>query len=181
MDVNFGDVVVIARFSSPLVSCTEGLFLFTYEDLSSLFDESRAKNIHFSTYTCPISYTTSVYAGWSTTAYVHQDLCQKIQKWSWVSMSRQDISDPWLSIYWKHSELALQLHFESYKSTILSYGKEEKEFNFESNVTLEKLLNIEFASHCPSSLNTVFSPQDLSILLREPHCLSPLIFPLVED
>ena len=30
-------------------------------------------------------------------------------------MSQQDISDPWPSIYWKHSDLALHLHFEGYK------------------------------------------------------------------
>jgi hypothetical protein len=38
------------------------------------------------------------------------------------------------------------LHYEGYKSTISSYGKEEKAFNFESKVTLEKLLHIEFSS-----------------------------------
>ena len=102
-------------------------------------------------------------------------------KWSWVSMSRQKISHPWLSIYWKHSDSAPQFHFEGYKNTIPSYGKEEKTFNFESKVTLEKLLHIESASLCPSSLNTVFSPTVLSLLLREPHCLSPLSLPLVDD
>jgi hypothetical protein len=96
-------------------------------------------------------------------------------------MSRQEISDPWPSIYWKRSDSALQLHFEGYKSTISSYGKEEKAFNFERKVTLEKLLHIESASLCPSSLNTVFNPQALSLLLREPHCLSLLSLPLVED
>jgi hypothetical protein len=59
--------------------------------------------------------------------------------------------------------------------------KEEKAFNFESKVTLDKLLHIESASLCPSSLNTVFIPQALSLLLREPHCLSPLSLDLVED
>jgi hypothetical protein len=57
-------------------------------------------------------------------------------------MSQQKISDPWPSIYWKCSDSALQLHSEDYKSTILSYGKEEKAFNFDSKVTLEKLLHI---------------------------------------
>jgi hypothetical protein len=102
-------------------------------------------------------------------------------KWSWVSMSQQKISDPWLSTYWKRSDSALQLHLEDYKRTILSYGKEEKAFKFERKVTLEKLLHIESASLCPSSLNTVFIPQSLSLLLREPHCLSSMSFPLVED
>jgi hypothetical protein len=96
-------------------------------------------------------------------------------------MSRQKISDPWPSIYWKHSDSALQLHSEGYKSTISNYGKEEKAFNFERKVTLEKLLHIESASLCPSSLNTVFSPQALPLLLRGPLCLFLMSLPLVED
>jgi hypothetical protein len=149
---------IIERFSSPLLSCIEILFPFPYADLSSLFDEYRAKNTHFSTYTHPIFYSACVYVGFSTIAHVHLDLCQKIQKWSQVSMSRQEISDPWPSTYWKHSDLTLQLHFKDYKRTILNYGKEEKAFNFERKVTLEKLLHIQSASLCPSSLNIVFIP-----------------------
>jgi hypothetical protein len=42
--------------------------------------------------------------------------------------------------------------------------KKEKAFNFESKVTLEKLLHIESASLYPSSLNTVFIPQALSFI-----------------
>jgi hypothetical protein len=135
----------------------------------------------FSTYTRPISYATSVYAGCSTTTHVHRGFVPENTKWSRVSMSRQEISDPWPSIYWKRSDSALQLHFEGYKNTISSYGKEEKAFNFESKVTLEKLLHIESASLCPSSLNTVFNPQALSLLLREPHYLSHSSLPLVEE
>jgi len=30
-------------------------------------------------------------------------------------MSRQEIFDPWPSIYWKCSESTLQFHFEGYK------------------------------------------------------------------
>jgi hypothetical protein len=30
-------------------------------------------------------------------------------------MSRQEIYDPWTSIYWKHSNSSLQLYFEGYK------------------------------------------------------------------
>jgi hypothetical protein len=55
------------------------------------------------------------------------------------------------------------------KAQFRAMEKEEKAFNFESKVTLEKLLHIESASLCPSSLNTVFNPQALSLLLREPH------------
>jgi hypothetical protein len=88
-------------------------------------------------------------------------------------MSRQEIFDPWPSIYWKRSDSTLQLHLKAIRAQFQSCGKEEKAFNFESKVTLEKLLHIESASLCPSSLNTVFSPQYLSLLLREPHYLSP--------
>ena len=96
-------------------------------------------------------------------------------------MSRQKISNPWPSTYEKRSESTLQLHSKGYKSTILSYGKEEKAFKFESKVTLEKLLQIESTSLFPSSLNTLFNPQALSLLLRGPHSLFPMSFPLVED
>jgi hypothetical protein len=129
----------------------------------------------------PIIYTTRIYTGCSTTTHVHQDLCQKIKKWSYFSMPQQQFSGPCPSIYWKLSNSALQFHFESYKRTISSYGKKEKAFNFERKVTLEKLLHIESASLCPSSLDIVFNPQALSLLLRESHCLSLLSLPLVED
>jgi hypothetical protein len=59
--------------------------------------------------------------------------------------------------------------------------KKEKEFSFESKVTLEKLLYIESASLCPSSLNIVFIPQALPLLLRGPLCLFLMSLPLVED
>ena len=78
----------------------------------------------------------SVYIECSTTSHIHHDLCQKIKLKCWVSMSWHEISDPWPSMYWKHSESTLQLHFEGYKSTISSYGKEEKAFIFDSKVTL---------------------------------------------
>jgi hypothetical protein len=54
-------------------------------------------------------------------------------------MSRLEFSYPWPSIYWKHSESALQFHLKVINGPIPSYGKEEKEFNFERKVTLEKL------------------------------------------
>ena len=59
--------------------------------------------------------------------------------------------------------------------------KKEKAFNFESKVTLKKLLHIESASLYPSSLNTVFKPKALSLLLRGPHCLFSMSLSLVED
>jgi hypothetical protein len=63
----------------------------------------------------------------------------KNEKWCRVSMSRQEIYDPWPSIYWKRSDSALQFHLKAINGPISSYGKWEKEFNFESKLTLEKL------------------------------------------
>jgi hypothetical protein len=56
--------------------------------------------------------------------------------------------------------------------------KEEKAFNFESKVTLEKLLHTKSASICPSSMNTVFIPQALPLLLRGPLYLFLMSLPL---
>jgi hypothetical protein len=50
-------------------------------------------------------------------------------------MSRQEIYDPWPSIYWKHSDSTLQLHFEGYQeanSELLKGG--------ENSTLREKLL-----------------------------------------
>jgi hypothetical protein len=141
-------------------SCREGLTPFPYADLLSLIDESRDKNKYFSTCTHLASYTTCVYTGCSTTTCVHRDLCHKIKIKCWVSMSRQEIFDPWPSIYWKRSDSALQLHFEGYKEANSELWKRR-----ENSTLREKLLwrnyyfIIESASLCPLSLNTVFIPK----------------------
>jgi hypothetical protein len=45
--------------------------------------------------------------------------------------------------------------------------EKEKEFKFERKVTLEKLLlHVESALLCPLTLNTVFNPQALSLLME---------------
>jgi hypothetical protein len=175
------DITIIARFASPLLSCTEGLFPFPYAYLSSLFDESRAKNIHFSTYTLPISYTRCIYACCSTTTCVYRDLCQKIQ--NKVEFPCHDRRYLILGLPYTRNVLTRPFSciLKAIRTQFQAMEKEEKTFNFERKVTLEKLLHIEFASLCPSSLNTVFSPQDLSLLLRGPHFLFPMNFPLVED
>jgi hypothetical protein len=74
-------------------------------------------------------------------AYIR--ICAQIKKWCWVSMSRHEINHPWSSIYWKHFDSALQFHLKAINGPKPSCGKEEKEFNFESKFTLEKL----FTSH----------------------------------
>ena len=58
-------------------------------------------------------------------------------------MSRQEIYDPWPSIYWKCSDSVFQFHSEGYKWVNSELWKEEKEFNFEREVTMRKL----FTSH----------------------------------
>ena len=66
--------------------------------------------------------------------------------------------------------------------TISSYGKEEKEFNFERKLTLEEL----FTSHwvcIPLSFKYehIVHPLRSSIIYWGLHCLSSMRFPLVED
>jgi hypothetical protein len=81
-------------------------------------------------------------------------------------MTQQKMNGPWPSIYWKHSNLALQLHSKAINGKNTSYGKRRK-----NNSTLrEKLLwrnyslHIESASLYPLSFNIVFIPQDLPLL-----------------
>jgi hypothetical protein len=81
-------------------------------------------------------------------------------------MSRQKIYDLWPSIYWKRSDSAFQLHSGGYKNTISSYGKEEKAFNFERKVTLEKLLHIESTSLCPLESEHNVQPPSSSFIVE---------------
>jgi hypothetical protein len=67
----------------------------------------------------------------------------KIEKWCWISMSSYEINDPWPSIYWKHPNLTVEFHLKAINGPNPNYGKDEKEFNFERKVALEKL----FTSH----------------------------------
>jgi hypothetical protein len=148
-------------------SCTEGLIPFPYADLSSLLIKSRDKNKYFSTCTHLAHYTTCVYAGCSTTTHVHRDLCQKMKIKCRVSMSRQEISDPWPSIYWKCSDSALQFHFEGYKWANSELWKRRKNSTLREKLLWRNyLLHIESASLCPLSLNTVFIPQALPLLIE---------------
>ena len=92
------------------------------------------------------------------------------------------IHDPWPSIYRKHSDATLQFHLKAINGPYPSCGGREKNSTLRENLLRRNYsLHIESASLCPLSLNTVFSPQALSLLLREPHCLFSMIFPLVED
>jgi hypothetical protein len=53
------------------------------------------------------------------------------------------------------------------KKPILSYGKEEKNSTLRAKLLWRNyLLHIESASLCPLSLNTVFIPQDLPLLME---------------
>jgi hypothetical protein len=82
-------------------------------------------------------------------------------------MSRQEIYDPWPSIYWKCSELALQFHFEGYKLANSELWKRRKNSTLRENLLWRNyLLHIESASLCPLSVNTVFIPQALPLLIE---------------
>ena len=82
-------------------------------------------------------------------------------------MSRQDISNPWPSIYWKRSYSALQFHFEGYKWANSEIWKRRKNSTLRAKLLWRNyLVHIEFASLCPLSLNTVFIPQALPLLME---------------
>jgi hypothetical protein len=129
----------------------------------------------------PNCYERCVYACYSITSRVYRDLCQKIQNevgfpcYNKISLilglpcTRNILTQPFSFI------------LEVIREQFQTMEKEEKAFNFERKVTMEKLLHIESASLCPSSLNTVFIPQALPLLLRGHLCLFLMILPLVED
>jgi hypothetical protein len=139
------------------------------------------KIIYFSTYTLPNYYARCVYACCSTTARVYRDLCQKIQ--NEVGFPCHDKRSLILGLPYTRNVPTRPFSFilEAIREQFRTMEKEVKAFNFESKVTLEKLLHIESASLCPSSMNTVYSPQALPLLLRGPLCLFLMSLPLVED
>ena len=106
----------------------------------------------------------------------------KNEKWCHVSISRHEINDPWPSIYWKRSDSMLQFHLKDINEPILIYGKEEKKFNFERKVTMEKLF-ISYWVCIPLSFKFEHSvqPPRSSLNDGEPHCLPSMSLSLVED
>ena len=68
------------------------------------------------------------------------------------------------------------------KKTIPSYGKKGREFNFESKVTLEKLL-LHYWVCIPLSFKSEHSvqPPSSSLIDGEPLCLPYMSLPLVKD
>jgi hypothetical protein len=146
-----------------------------------LFDKSKSKNIYFSTYMLPNYFARCVYICCSTTSRVYRDLCQKIQ--NEVRFPCHDKRSlifglPYIGNIPNHPFSCIM---EAIRAQFRAMENEEKEFNFGRKFTVEKLLHIESASLCPSSLNTVFSAQALSLLLRGPHYLFAMSLPLVED
>ena len=105
----------------------------------------------------------------------------KNEKWCWVSMSRQEISDPWPSIYWKRSDLALQLHSEGYKSTILSYGKKWEIIQLWEQSYFGEITSYWVCIPLCFKLEHSVQPPISSLIDWELHCLSSMILPLVED
>jgi hypothetical protein len=82
-------------------------------------------------------------------------------------MSQKEISDPWPSIYWKHSDLALQFHFEGYKLANSELCKRRKNSTLRAKLLWRNyLLHIESTSLFPLSLNIVFIPQVLPLLME---------------
>jgi hypothetical protein len=163
-------------------SYREGFTPFPYANLLSPIDETKDNNKYFSTCTHLASYTTSVYIGCSTTSHVHPDLCQKMKiSVRFPCHDRRSIilclpytgnvqTRPFSSI------------LKSINGSILSYGKGEKEFNFERKVTMEKLFT-SYWVYSPLSYKSKHNvqPPRSSLIDWEPHCFSFMRFPWVED
>jgi len=106
----------------------------------------------------------------------------KLEKWCRVSMSWQEINDPWPSIYWNRSNSALRFHLKDINGPIPGYEKEEKEFNFERKFTLEELSNSHWV-YIPFSFKFehIVQPPSSYVIDWELHGLSYMSLPLVED
>jgi hypothetical protein len=147
--------------------CTEGLFPFPYADLSSLFVKSRAKNTYFSTCTHLSYYTSCVYTGCTTTTRIHRDLCQKMK--INIGFPCHDMISMILGL--PYAGKVLNRPFSSIlkaiNGPILSYGKKRKNSTLRAKLLWRNyLLHIESASLCPLSMNTMFIPQALPLLME---------------
>jgi hypothetical protein len=72
--------------------------------------------------------------------------------------------------------------FEGYKLGHIKAVEEGENSTFESKDTLEKFsLHIESASLCPLKSEHIVQPPSSSFFDGEPHCLSYMTLPLVED
>jgi hypothetical protein len=123
---------------TPIKSCTKGLFPFPYAEFHPFLQIPETKIHFFHMYAPCLLYNMHIrrlhHYNLRTSGFV-----PKNKKWCWAFMSRQEIYDPWPSIYWKRSNSTLQFHLKDINGPIPSYGKEDKEFNFERKFTLEKL------------------------------------------
>ena len=150
-------------------SFLEGLFPFPHADLSSLFVRSRAKNKYFSTCKHLAHYIACVYAGFSSTTRIHQDLCQKMK--INVGFPCHDKRSMILVLSYTGSILTRPFSsiLKAINGPILSYGKRRKNSTLRAKLLWRNyLLHIESASLCPLSLNIVFIPQSLPLLIENP-------------
>jgi hypothetical protein len=148
-------------------SCPEGLFPFPHANLSSLFIKSRAKNKYFSTCTHLSYYTTCVYADCSTTTHVHWDLCQKMKinvKFPCHDRRSMILGLPYTGNVPTRSFSSI---LKAINGLIPSYGKRGKNSTLRAKLLWRNyLLHNESASLCLLSLNRVFNPQALPLLIE---------------
>jgi hypothetical protein len=148
-------------------SSTKGIFPFPNANLSSLFVKSRAKNTYFSTCTHLDCYTACIYVGCTTTAHVHWDLCQKIK--INVRFPIHDRRSMILGLPYPGNvpTRTFSSILKAINGPILSYGKKRKNSTLREKLLWRNyLLHIESASLYPLSLNIVFNPQALPLLIE---------------
>jgi hypothetical protein len=130
----------------------------------------------------PNSYTTCIYVGCTITAHVHRVLCPKLKNGVGFPchITRSMILDlPYTrNIY----DSALQVPFEGYKWAISKLWKKEKNSTLRAKLLWRNYsLHIESASLCPFKSEHIVQPPSSSLFDGEPHFLSYMSLPLVED
>jgi hypothetical protein len=118
---------MIAIFSSPLLSCIEGLFPFPYADLSTPFLINPEPKLYIFPHIC---YLTALQDAYTLDAPLHLayiGICAIKYKMGSGFPCHDRISLIFGLPYTRNSsDSALQLHSGGYKSIISSYGKRGK-------------------------------------------------------
>ena len=112
-------------------------------------------------------YTTCVYVGCTTTACVQWDLCQKMK--INVRFPCHDRRSMILGLPYTRniSTLPFSSILKAINGPILSYGKRRNNSTLRAKLLwINYLLHIESAYLCPLSLNTMFIPQALPLLIE---------------
>jgi len=117
---------------------------------------------------------------WSGRGPAGRDLVSQFRTCRHISLSF--IHFCWLHFNRNTLFSALQLHLKAINGSYPSCGKEEKNSTLRAKLLWRNYsLHIESASLCPFKSEHIVQPPSSSLFDGEPHCLSYMSLPLVED